>query len=342
MLFVTGGTGLVGAHLLLELTQSGEKIRALKRKDSKLQQVIKIFSYYTNEYQKLFDTIEWIEGDMLDYYSLEKALSGVSAVYHCAAIVSFNKQDREALISDNVEGTRNMVNAAIENWVKRICHVSSIAALGSLTNGNSVTEQTPWVPSKNNSAYSESKFFSETEIWRGIEEGLEAVIVNPSIILGPANWHTGSAQFFKTIGAGMKFYTKGVTGYISVKDVVNTMILLMSDKHFPTCKNQRFLLNAENLSYQEVFFQIADALNKPRPSVFASDFMLGMAWRIAGLVSLFTRKAPLITREIATGRNAENRYDGSKITNKTGFCYTPISEIIKTTAAFYRNDQEKN
>ncbi len=339
MIFVTGGTGLVGSHLLFELTKAGKKVKALKRTTSNLDQVLKTFSYYSNDAQQRFEQIEWVNGDILDYDSMEEVLKGVSEIYHCAAIVSFEPQERQRMISNNVEGTANLVNAAIENGVKKLCHVSSIAALGKLENGEPVTEETNWIPSKKNSAYSESKFFSEAEIWRGIEEGLDAVIVNPSIIFGPANWETGSARMFKTITDGMKFYTKGVTGFVDVHDVVRPMIQLMDDSNFKKCKNQRYLLNSENLSYQQVFSQIADVLDVSRPTIWASDFLMAIVWRAATVASWFNRKPPLITREAATGRNAKNAYDGSKITRTIGYRYIPISESIKKTASILKNEK---
>nr|WP_319271912.1 NAD-dependent epimerase/dehydratase family protein [uncultured Draconibacterium sp.] len=338
MIFVTGGTGLVGAHLLFELCKTGKKVRALKRETSNLEQVLKTFAYYTDDAQQLFDTIEWVDGDILDYFSLEKLLNGVTEIYHCAAIVSFESKERQRMISNNVEGTANLVNAAIENNVKKICHVSSIAALGKLQNGAPVTEETNWVPSKKNSAYSESKFYSETEIWRGIEEGLDAIIVNPSIIFGPANWESGSAKIFKTIWDGMKFYTKGVTGFVDVFDVVQPMIKLMDEQNFEDCKNQRYILSAENLSYQQVFTQIAEALQKPKPTIWASDFLMGFVWRAATFASWFTRKPSLITREAATGRNTVNNFDGSKVFRKIGYDYQSIEASIKKTAGFLKSD----
>jgi dihydroflavonol-4-reductase len=338
MIFVTGGTGLVGSHLLFELTKRGKKVKALKRTTSNLDQVLKTFSFYTNEPRVQFDAIDWVDGDILDYFSLEELLKQVEQVYHCAAIVSFDKKDRTQIIGNNVEGTSNLVNAALENRVQRICHVSSIVALGKRENQEMVTEETNWIPAKKHSAYSESKFYSEAEIWRGVEEGLDAVIVNPSIIIGPGNWENSSARFFKTIWDGMKFYTKGVTGYVDVNDVVGAMLRLMDDDNFDAVKNQRFLLNAENLSYEAVFNQIADALGRSRPSVYASDFMTGIAWRMAKIGSWFTRKAPVITKEVATGRNEINSFDGSKICRTLDFEYTPISDSIKNTAYFFLSD----
>jgi len=331
---------LVGAHLLYKLTLAGKKVKALKRKTSNLQQVLKTFSCYSETPQKLFNLIEWVDGDILDYFALEKILEGVTEIYHCAAIVSFDSKERQKMISNNVEGTANLVNAALENKVKKICHVSSVSALGRLDNQQLITEETNWVPSKKISGYSESKFFSEVEIWRGIEEGLDAVIVNPSIIFGPANWETGSAKMFKTVWDGMKFYTKGITGFVDVKDVVRAMMLLMDETNFELAKNQRYLLNAENLSYQNVFYQIADAIEKPRPKIYASDFMMDFAWRVLRIVSLITRKPPLISRETAASSRAVNNFDGSKIVKQFNFEYRPISETIQQTAVFLKQDMQ--
>ncbi len=338
MIFVTGGTGLVGAHLLYELTSAGKNVKALKRETSNLNQVLKTFSRYSETPKKLFNLIEWVDGDILDYFSLENILSGVTEIYHCAATVSFDPKERKKMIANNVDGTANVVNAAIENGVKKICHVSSIAALGRLENGELITEETNWIPSKKISGYSESKFFSEAEIWRGIEEGLDAVIVNPSIIFGPANWDTGSAKMFKTILDGMKFYAKGITGFVDVWDVVKAMVLLMDETNFEFAKNQRFLLNSENLSYQNVFFQIADALEKPRPRYFASDLLLNFVWRSAKLASIINGKPAMITRETVANSNSVYRFDGSKITRQFNFEYRPISDTIQQTASFLKSD----
>jgi dihydroflavonol-4-reductase len=213
MIFVTGGTGLVGSHLLLALLERGEKVRALKRANSNIGQVLKTFGWYTSDAQKLYSLIEWVDGDILDIYSLEPLLEGVETIYHCAAIVSFDPNERKEMIANNVEGTSNLVDAAIQKGVKRICHVSSISALGKTGNGEPVTEETNWIPSRKNTGYSQSKFFSEAEIWRGIEEGLDAVIVNPSIIVGPGKWGSGSPALFRVVNKGMKFYTRGSTGF---------------------------------------------------------------------------------------------------------------------------------
>ena len=329
---------MVGAHLLLELTNAGKKVKALKRETSNLQQVLKTFSYYSEKPQELFSLIEWVNGDILDYFAMRKILNGVTEIYHCAAIVSFRTSDHRKMMRNNVEGTSNIVNAAIENGVRKICHVSSITALGHLPNGIPITEEINWSPSKKASGYSKSKFFSEAEIWRGIEEGLDAVIVNPSIILGPANWETGSARIFKTIWNGLPFYTRGMNGCIGVKDVARAMVGLMEPDVFDLAKNQRYILNAENISFLDLFSQIAYALEKPVPKYSVSKIILGIAWRTSAFVSIITRKPAALTREIAADSNEISRYDGTKITRIMNFQYAPISDAIKQTATFLKSD----
>lgn len=341
MIFVTGGTGLVGSHLLYELTSSGKSVRALKRKTSNLNQVLQTFSRYTRKSQELFDQIEWIEGNLQDYFSLEKMVRGVTEIYHCAATVSFHTRERSKMITNNVEGTANLVNAALENGIKKFCHVSSISALGRNENGMMVTEESGWIPSKKVSGYSESKFFSEAEVWRGIEEGLDAVIVNPSIILGPSNWENGSAKLFKTVWDGLKFYTKGVTGYVDVNDVTEAMIRLMDDNNFERVKNQRFILNSANISFQNVFNEIAEALDKPKPRFYISDMLLGIAWRAASLAGWINRKPSALPREAVADSNAINNFDGSKIVRTINFNYRPISKSIADTAEFLKQDMKK-
>ncbi len=341
MIFVTGGTGLIGAHLLYKLVSAEKKVKALKRSTSNMQQVLRIFSYYTDNPEQLFKRIEWVEGDILDYFDMEDHLSGVEEVYHCAAIISFRKSQRNQMIRNNTQGTANVVNAALKNGVKKFCHISSIAALGSTRDGSEINEETNWVPSKGESGYSHSKFFSEMEVWRGIEEGLQAVIVNPSIVLGPGDRYSGSTQLFQTVANGLLFYTHGVMGYVDVADVVKAMILLMDDKNFDNCKNQRFLLNAENMSYKEIFFAIADAMGKPRPRYFASKFILEIAWRAVTLYALFSKNAPELSRETAKSAREIKKFDGSKISRLTGFTYKPMADSIREISALLADETSK-
>ena len=340
MIFVTGGTGLIGSHLLLELVSAGKEVRVLKREKSDIEQVKKLFSFYSDDPEGLFGKINWVTGDLLDYFTLEKYLEGVNEVYHCAATVSFDSGRRAEMIADNVEGTANIVNASLKNGVHRICHVSSVAALGNAGKGRTVDELTNWVPSKKVSGYSESKFFSEMEVWRGIEEGLDAVIVNPSIVLGAGKLNSGSSQFFKLVWDGLKFYTKGVTGFVDVKDVVKAMVMLMSDPDFSRYKNQRYLLNSGNLSYQELFNRIADFYGKPRPKYFATPFFLNLLCRVSVLIKPIYKKLPAITFETAAAANSTNLYDGSKIVRLMNFKYTPLTISIRHVADYYLTVKE--
>ena len=338
MIFVTGGTGLVGSHLLFNLVQSGKNVRALMRSGSNFKMVKKVFSYYSDEAEDLLRKIEWVKGDILDYHSLEDLLPGITEIYHCAAIVSFHPNDHDSLLNNNVKGTANLIDAALFNHVKKICHVSSIAALGKTQDGSEIDEETYWTPSKQKSYYSLSKFFSEMEVWRGIEEGLDAVIVNPSIILGPGNWDIGSPKLFQAIWKGLKYYTKGETGFVDVRDVANAMSRLTDDSNFDKTKNQRFILNAGNLSYQEFFNKIADSLQKPRPTAFASDMILQLSWRAARMASFFSGKRPSITREAVSGTNRINRYNGAKICKTIDFKYRQLDTTIQDISRLFLKD----
>ncbi len=340
MIFVTGGTGLVGSHLLLALLQQNAGVKVLRRQSSDIEKVRKLFSWYTSEADELFSRIKWVEGDILDMYSLEPHLQDVELIIHCAAVVSFEKKKRTGMIHNNVEGTANLVNAALSCGVKRICHVSSNSALGNTKDGLPVTEETAWTPSRRNSGYSESKFFSEAEIWRGVEEGLDGVVVNPSIIIGPGDWKSSSTSFFPAVYRGFPFYTRGVTGFVDVRDVADAILLLTGNGCFEKAKNTKFLLSGENLSYREFFNQVAEALHKPGPIFYASPFILGIAWRMSTLWSLIAGKPAKITREAVLGSNRVILYDGSRITRLTGFRYRSVSEAIKHTAACFLGEQK--
>jgi dihydroflavonol-4-reductase len=335
MILVTGGTGLVGSHLLLSLVSKGLHVKALKRKNSDIEGVRKLFRWYSLREEELPGKIEWVEGDILDYYSLEAILKDVEIIYHCAAVISFDRRYRSNVIHNNVDGTENLVNAALECGVQRFCHVSSVAALGNNSDGSPVTEESSWIPSGKNSGYSESKFYSEAEVWRGIEEGMDAVIVHPSIIIGPGNWSNGSCRFFPTIYRGLRFYTSGETGYVDVRDVADAIVMLTEEENFNKAKNQKYLLSAENLGYKEFFTMIADALQKPGPSRRATGFMLQTASKAASFWSLFSGKDPTISQETISAAIRKNRYDGSKITKQFDFRYRTVEQAVRHTAACF-------
>lgn len=326
MILVTGATGLVGSHLTFELVRTGHKVRALKRRDSSLAMIEKVFSLYPDLQEALLPKIEWVEGDILDIYSLEEAMEGVDEVYHCAALVSFLPEDKKRLMRINSEGTANVVNASIEKKIRKFCHVSSIAALGRPENQSDlINEKLVWKTSKNNSVYAVSKYAAEREVWRGTAEGLDVVIVNPSVILGVAGPGMGSSRIFNTMWNGLKFYPPGKNGFVDVRDVARAMIMLMESD----IRNERFILNAENLEYKELFSIMAAAMGKPAPSIKVSAAMSGLAWRLEKLRSILKRVKPLITKETAHTAVQNYEYSNEKIKKELGFEFTPIEETIR-------------
>jgi nucleoside-diphosphate-sugar epimerase len=338
MIFLTGGTGMLGSHLLLDLTRSGVKVHALKRKNSDLNIVRKIFSWYTSDPDLLFRQIEWVEGDLSDKDSLRKGMEGADAVVHAAAKISFNPGDHSAMLVENMEGTMILVDLALELNIPRFCHVSSIAALGSQDSGLPVDEAFSWKNDRHRSAYSESKFLSEMEVWRGVQVGLECVVVNPSVILGPGNWNSGSPRFFRTVAKGMKFYTSGSNGFVDVRDVSKAIIGLLFVQDWDSVKNQRYVISAENRPYREIFEMIAVALHRPIPGIRANRLLLQLGWRASWLVSRLTGANPDLTRETARTSQKIAAYDGSKITGTIDFSYTPIDQTIKDIGKIFLED----
>jgi len=333
-ILVTGGTGLVGSHLLFNLVSGGSKVRALKRESSNLELVKKVFSYYSDEADVPLSLIEWVDGDVTDIYSLYDAMENIEQVYHTAAMVSFNPSDRKIMTKINVEGTANVVNAGLNKKIKKLCHVSSIATLGRTDNEELINEETHWKNSKNNSLYSVSKYGAEREVWRGIIEGLPAVIVNPSVIIGPGNWNKGSSRLFKQVWDGLKYFTEGVNGYVDVRDVAKSMILLMESD----ITNSRFIVSSENIDYLKLFSLIADGLVKNKPSVKANSILSRLIWRMEKLRSSFTGKNPLITKETARTAFQKYYYSNEKIKKMLGFEFIPMGVSIKETCRLFLKD----
>ena len=336
MILVTGGTGLVGSHLLFDLTKSGKTVRALKRKTSDLNKVKKLFFYYSGNKDNYFKNIEWVEGDILDIFSLEKAMEGVSKVYHCAAKVSFNPKEQDSVKAINVQGTTNIVNVALDKKVKKICHISSIAALGRAEDNEFIDEQTLWKYSKKESVYAISKHGAEREVWRGTGEGLDAVIINPSVIIGPGDWENGSLRLFSIVRNGLNICTKGVNGYVDVRDVAKIMNLLMESN----IKNERFVLNSENLSFEHFFSLIADNLGKNKPKYYVNAFISGLVWRFEKLRSLITGSDPLITKETVRTATQKYYYSNDKIKKALNFEFRKIDQSIQNTCRFFLWDKK--
>jgi nucleoside-diphosphate-sugar epimerase len=333
MILVTGGTGLVGSHLLLELTEQGKKPRALYRNSSNKAFVEHVFNTYAAKPAEQLQMIEWVEGDVLDIFSLEDAMEGIKQVYHNAAVVSFSPADRHIMKRVNVNGTANVVNSALIKGVDKICHLSSIAALGRANEDGTTDENTAWVTSRNNSYYAISKFNGEREVWRGTVEGLDAVILLPSVILGMADIDNGSMQLFKTIMKGLPFYTPGINGFVDVRDVAKAQVLLMESN----AVNEKFIVSAENLSYKEVLGSIADGLGKRRPFLKVNKPMAMIAWNFFKLKSLLTGKDPIITKETANTAMREYFYSNQKLVDFTGMEFRDIRNSIASLCSIFKD-----
>ncbi|MGB5990402.1 MAG: NAD-dependent epimerase/dehydratase family protein [Marinifilaceae bacterium] len=339
MILVTGGTGLVGSHLLYELTSSDFNVKAIKRKTSSLENLKQCFEYYTKDYKKLLNKIEWVEADVSDKDSLKEALKNVKILYHCAAMVSFNPQDKEKMRNINIQGTKNIVELCTENEI-RLCFVSSIASLGDYNyvkgkefQNDPVDEFTSLNPDSPHSEYSITKFKSEEIVWEGINNGLNAVIVNPSVILGFGHWNTGSSKLITMAAKGVSFYTKGRTGYVDVRDLVKAMHLLT----ISNIKSDRFLLSAGNYSYQELFCLISKGMGMKEPKYYATPFITGIAWRIEKVKEIFSGKKASLTKETARSSHKCSLYNGNKIKNSiNGFQYRAFGESIEDICKAYK------
>ncbi len=331
MIFVTGASGLVGSHLLYELVNKKQRIRALYRNDASIAWVEKIFSLYGANSKQLCEQIEWVKGDVLDNDSLEHGMEGVSEVYHCAAVVSFSPRDHSKMMQVNIEGTANVVNAALLNNVKKLCHVSSVAALGRSSKASWIDESSDWVNSGQNSKYAISKHLAEREVWRGFAEGLKGVIVNPSIIIGQGDPAKSSARLLAQVHKGNRFYTNGINAFVDVQDVVGAMILLMESN----VENERFVVSGANCSYKQLFDLIADGFGKPRPSIEAKRWMLGLLWRFEYLRNFLTGSKPLITKETSKTSLGKHYYSSRKLVDSFNFRFTPIEDSIQRNCKLY-------
>jgi len=324
MILVTGGTGLLGSHLLLQLTLTGSKVRALYRDDQRVERVRNVFRYYhSDRYEELFSQIQWIKGDILDLPSLEEAFMGIEEVYHCAGMVSFATTDFKKVMKVNREGTANVVNCCLALGVRKLCHVSSTAALGYIENGVT-NELVSWKNGPEVSGYSVSKYSAEKEVWRGIEEGLNAVIVNPCVIFGAGSWDESSLAIFKTVHKGLKFYTPGSNSFVDARDVATIMVQLMQND----IKSERFLCTGENMSFKELTSRIAEKMNKPTPHLSTPRWLAGIGWRVAALLSLVTGKKPLITKDTVSSAFKKISYDTTKVREALSFTFHSANDTI--------------
>lgn len=328
MILVTGGTGLVGAHLLLHLIENGENVRATYRSAKSIEKTKNLFNLYKKP--DLFGLVEWIQADITDIPALEKAFEGVDYVYHCAALIPFDPKDEDLVRKTNIEGTANIVNFCIAKATKKLCFISSIAALGDLAPHEKViTEETEWNPEKPHSDYAISKYGAEMEIWRGQQEGLKVIILNPGIIIGPGFWEQGSGQLFMKVKKGLSFYTLGSSGFVAVTDVIRIATQLMKSE----IQNERFILIAKNIIFRDVLNSIADALLVKRPTIHAKPFLLKILWKTDWIVSTVFMKKRQLTSDTAKASYSRNTYSNEKITTVLKTEFSDIHQYIKEISA---------
>ncbi|WP_439881272.1 NAD-dependent epimerase/dehydratase family protein [Pontibacter sp. MBLB2868] len=310
MVFVTGGSGLIGNFLIPALLEQGHTVKALYR--GSIPQV-------HNAQQ-----VTWVEGDILDPVFLRDALKDVQYVFHCAGLVSYAPQDKELLKQVNIEGTANIVDACLEHGDVKLCHVSSIAAVGRPKGVTVLAENSKWDSAAEHSAYASSKYLGELEVWRGISEGLDAVIVNPSVILGPADWNRSSTQLFRYVYNERLFYTQGSANFVDVRDVVEAMMKLT----FSGVTGERFILNAEQVSYKAFFKSVADGFGKKAPSVKVPPALAEVVWRLESIRTWFTGGRPLITKDTARVSGKNHFFSNDKVKKATGLTFRPLAESI--------------
>ncbi len=332
LVLLTGSTGLLGGHMLVHLFKAGKKVRCLIRPTSSLEQLKLICSYYNQSFEELNSSVEWVYGNTLDFIGLCEMMTGINEVYHCAAIVSFNNKDRKNILQTNVQGTSNMVDAALKCGVERFCFISSIASLGTTPDHTPIKEDTPRKNDDHISAYSESKFRSELEVWRGISEGLNAVIVNPGVILGPGEPEKGSLLLFKIGSKGMPFYTKATTGYVDVRDVCKIAMALMEKELY----KKRFILISENVHNGTLFGLIAKEFGKKPPRILVGKALLNMGVLFSALAGMMTGKTPQLTKD--TIRSAQNpqTYSNERICKALEYKFISLADTIHETADFLK------
>ena len=331
MILVTGGTGLVGAHLLRFLLCKNRMVRATKRPTSTLQNLKQVFKYYGEDCEELLSRIEWMEADITNITELDDAFRGITQVYHCAAMISFDPKDYYELKKVNRDGTANVVNLCLSHNVQKLCHVSTIAIFDESLDGSSIDEEDEWNPEIKHNVYAITKYGAEMEVWRGIQEGLRAVIINPGVILGEGFWHTGSGVIITHVAKGIKYYPQGGTGFVDIKDVVNYMHLLMDRP----VSNERYILVGHNLLYQELLQQLAPLVgaSKPRKKV-SKNILLFLANLDAIRVFVMGGKRKLI-KEMAHSMDSISTYNGNKIVTELTVPYTTIDQTLDRIAHHY-------
>jgi len=329
MIFVTGGTGILGSHLLFTISKTENSIRALYRSTERLEQTKAVFKYYNpDKWESQFSKIEWVKGDILDITEMIELINGCTHVYHCAALVSFHPKDFNQLNKINREGTENIVNACLHNNTVKLCHVSSTAAIGG-DDKKAIDENTKWKITPTTGGYSISKYSAEREVWRGIEEGLDAVIVNPCVIFGAGNWNESSLAIFKTVQKGIKFYPPGANATVDARDVAEIMQLLMNSE----IKNERYLCVGSNQSFKDLMTSIAKELKVKEPSKEVGKFTVNVVRRVFSFFKRLVGKRSDITKETVHNLFSTKSYDNSKVRTALNFEFRNLEEQVRNSVS---------
>jgi dihydroflavonol-4-reductase len=334
-ILVTGGTGLLGSHLLYALTSEGREPCAIYRKSSNRDNVRKTFGYYSDKSDELYESITWREADILDYKALVRAVKDCHQVYHCASMVSFDTSQGDIVIKNNCEGTANVVKACMEAKVEKLCHVSSMAALGATGDEGLIDETHEWVPSWRTNSYTLSKYLAEDEVWKGINTGLNAVIVAPGFMIGPGNWSRGSASLIPSLAKGMPFFIKGIMSFVDVRDVVKSMIMLTESD----ISGERFIITSENLSYYEVFRMATTVLGVIRPFIRIPKSIISVGIKIMSASKFLSKETIEQVEQAISTSFSDVMIDNSKIKRATGMTFIPVRKSIEDTARVYLSEK---
>ncbi len=331
MVLVTGASGFLGSHVLYKLLKLNYPVRAIIHHASKTGAIRRIFSYYSDQADTLMKKAELVEGDVTDYPFVLDITKGITHVYHTAGLVSYSNRHEKQLYQVNVSGVKNIVNACLENNVSKLCHVSSVAALGSDGQDNLINEQTFWRPDNSSTRYAITKFNGEMEVWRGMNEGLQANIVNPSIIIGPGIWNSVASPLFRMVYRGLNFYPYGGCGFVDVRDVASVMVQLTES----SIHGQRFIVNSENLSHRSFLNMVADAMNRKRPAIGVSQALGLLACTGERLFSLIRGKPPRITLQALRIAAETTSYSNQKIVDALNCSFIPVEDSIKESVRMF-------
>lgn len=323
MELVTGATGLVGANLLYKLAvNSDSKVCGLYRDERNRQKVKRHFLLSEQENSKSFDRIIWRKADLLDVEDLKESLKGISKIYHCASLVSFSKRDNKKLFHNNVLGTTNLVNVAIENQVEKILFVSSVAGLGSKNDKTVINESQILNQPNFHSYYGISKHLAEIEIWRALQEGIDVQIVYPGVVLSGPFLNRSSDRLIPQIKKFNRFYTKGDISLIGMDDLCGAIIRLMHSNH----EHKRWILVSQTMSIKDFIIKVNTLFGQNPP-----NYKIGLvAWIVLKFIDSIAQVFGISFFQGASYESTTSTvtYDSSLITEKLDFKYRSIDQVL--------------